>query len=243
MSEDILQTAGGAILFDRDIFRQVSDREFTASDWPACVPVSGGLRSSGRGNTMIVSGNQGEFVLRHFIRGGLPGRLVADRYFWFGEGATRGFAEWRLLSRLVHMNLPVPRPAAARYIRSGMLYKADLLTVLIPGVIPLSDRIASLPCSAEFWQRLGSGIAPFHRAGVCHADMNAYNIQVDKDDKVWLVDFDRGRLRPPGTWQQDNLRRLHRSLQKIKRLDPRLYYSEANWKSFLDGYFSSSRLA
>jgi 3-deoxy-D-manno-octulosonic acid kinase len=80
-------------------------------------------------------------------------------------------------------------------------------------------------------------------AGVFHADLNAYNIQIDKDDKVWLVDFDRGRLRQPGRWQQQNLARLHRSLQKIKGLDPRLYFSEANWEQLLEGYFSSSRFA
>ena len=243
MSADILQTGSGAILFDTDIFRQVSGSEFTVAGWPASFPVKGGLQSSGRGNTMIVQGDRGDFVLRHFLRGGLISRLVSDSYFWRGEEATRAFGEWRLLSRLVTMGLPVPRPAAARYVRSGLLYKADLLTVLIPDVIALSDRIASLPCTEEFWQKVGSEIAPFHKAGVFHADLNAYNIQIDKDDKVWLIDFDRGRLRQPGPWQQKNLARLHRSLQKIKRLDPRLYYSESSWEQFLEGYFNASRLA
>lgn len=192
---------------------------------------------------MIVKGAQGEFVLRHFMRGGQIGRLVSDSYFWLGEDATRAFAEWRLLARLVTMDLRVPQPAAARYVRSGLFYRADLLTVLVPEVIPLSDRIASLPCAEEFWQKLGSEISPFHKAGVFHADLNAYNIQIDKDDTVWLVDFDRGRLRQPGTWQQSNLARLHRSLRKIKRIDPRLYYSESNWQQFLDGYFNASRFA
>ena len=168
---------------------------------------------------------------------------MKDSYFWLGEAATRAFSEWCLLSELVAMELPVPRPAAARYVRCGLIYKADLLTVLIPDVIPLSDRIATLPCTEEFWHKLGSEIAPFHKAGVFHADLNAYNVQIDKDDMVWLVDFDRGRLRQPGSWQQENLARLHRSLQKIKGLDPRLYYCESNWAQFLDGYFSSSRFA
>ncbi|MFQ5983007.1 MAG: lipopolysaccharide kinase InaA family protein, partial [Woeseiaceae bacterium] len=60
---------------------------------------------------------------------------------------------------------------------------------------------------------------------------------------LWLVDFDRGRLREPGPWQQKNLARLKRSLQKITRLDPKLHYSESNWAQFLDGYFSASRFA
>ncbi len=243
MTESVLQTANGAILFDRDIFGQITDREFTAAGWPAASPVTGRLRSSGRGNTMIVKGGQNDFVLRHFNRGGLIGRLVADSYFWLGADATRAFCEWRLLSKLVTMDLPVPRPAAARYVRSGLIYKADLLTVLIPDVIPLSDRITTRPGTEEFWQKLGRDIAPFHKAGVFHADLTAYNIQIDKNDKLWLVDFDRGRLRQPGPWQQKNLARLHGSLQKIKRLDPELHYSETNWEQILDGYFSSSRFA
>jgi len=238
-----VRTAEGAIVYDGDIFSEISDVDFSTDHWPESVAVGGGLRSSGRGNTAVVRGDEGEFVLRHFMRGGLVSRFITDRYFWRGEEATRAFSEWRLLSRLVAMELPVPWPAAARYIRSGLTYRADLLTVLIPDVISLSDRIATLPCSNEFWQKLGSEIAPFHKAGVCHADLNAYNVQIDKDDKVWLVDFDRGRLRRPGTWQQKNLARLHRSLQKIKGLDPRLYYSESSWQQFLDGYFSSSRFA
>jgi len=243
LNESVLQTSNGSILFDRDIFGQISDAEFTAGSWPACAPVTGRLRSSGRGNTMIVKGDQGEFVLRHFMRGGLIGRFIADSYFWLGEDATRGFGEWHLLSKLSAMGLPVPRPAAARYIRSGLTYKADLLTVLIPDVLSLSDQIAIRPHTKEFWQKLGRDIAPFHKAGVFHADLTAYNIQIDKNDKLWLVDFDRGRLRQPGSWQQKNLARLHRSLQKIKRLDPELHYSETNWEQILDGYFSSSRFA
>ncbi len=239
----IVQTGHGAIIYDDELFAEISEDYLTPGRWSDSSPVTGGLRSTGRGSTIIVRGEEGEFVLRHFMRGGLIGRLVSDKYFWLGEDATRPFIEWRLLSKLVAMELPVPRPAAARYCRRGLTYQADLLTVLIPDVIPLSDRIASLPCDEEFWCKLGAAIARFHKAGVYHADLNAYNIQNDMDDMDWLVDFDRGRLRQPGTWQQKNLARLHRSLQKIQGIDPRLYYSDSSWAQLLDGYFNSSRFA
>lgn len=243
MNERILQTARGAIIFDAEIFGQISDRDFTAANWPASSSIRGRLRSAGRGNTMIVKGDQGEFVIRHFMRGGLIGRIISDSYFWRGDEASRGFREWRLLSKLAAMELPVPRPAAARYVRSGMIYKADLLTVRIPNVMPLSDRIANRACSEQFWRKLGGEIAAFHASGVDHADLNAYNIQIDDDDRVWLLDFDRGRLRQPGSWQQNNLARLHRSLQKIQRLDRELRFSESDWDLFLDTYFSSCKFA
>lgn len=243
MNPKIERNADGAILFDSELFDGISDADFTAGNWPACCPVTGRLRSSGRGNTVIVKDDRGDFVLRHFMRGGLIGRLVSDQYFWLGEEATRAFREWRLLSELVAMDLRVPRPAAARYTRKGLTYQADMLTVLIPDAMSLSERIATGPCADDFWQKLGGAIASFHKAGVFHADLNAYNIQMDRDDKLWLIDFDRGNLRKPGPWQKKNLARLRRSLQKIKRLDPELRYSESNWEALFDGYFSSSRSA
>ncbi len=243
MNANRVQTADGAILYDGDIFGKISDADFEPAHWPLSSPVTGRLRSSGRGNTTIVRGDDGEFVLRHFMRGGLIGRLVSDSYLWLGEEATRAFSEWRLLSELLAMELPVPRPAAARYSRSGLSYRADLLTVLIPDAMSLSERIATLLCTDDFWRKLGSDIAFFHKAGVFHADLNAYNIQMDRDDKVWLIDFDRGRLRQPGPWRKGNLARLHRSLRKIKQLDPTLQYSESNWEQLLEGYFGSPRFA
>ena len=162
------------------------------ASWPQAAPVTGALRSAGRGNTMIVSHGDQEFVLRHYVRGGLPGRIVRDSYIWRGERQTRPFSEWYLLAKLVRMGLPVPHPAAARYVRSGLIYRADLLTVRIPGIRSLADRISEAPGSPVFWTGLGRGIRKFHDAGVFHADLNAYNVQVDRLDRLFLLDFDRG---------------------------------------------------
>ena len=73
--------------------------------------------------------------------------------------------------------------------------------------------------------------------------MNAYNLQIDNKGALWMLDFDRGRLMRPGSWQQKTLRRLHRSLQKIRALDPRLHFSNRDWERFLEGYFQASRSA
>jgi len=83
----------------------------------------------------------------------------------------------------------------------------------------------------------------FHDHGVFHADMNAYNLQIDTAGRLWMLDFDRGKLLPPGPWQQKTLSRLHRSLQKIVGLNPKLHFRQSNWEQFLEGYFDASRLA
>jgi 3-deoxy-D-manno-octulosonic acid kinase len=58
---------------------------------------------------------------------------------------------------------------------------------------------------------------------------------------MWLLDFDRARIMPPGPWQQRNLERLHRSLRKIRTQDERVHYAEPAWEVLLEGYFQASR--
>ena len=230
------------MLYDRAVINQITESQFTPRGWPHAEPVTGDLRSAGRGNTLFVGNVPKQFVLRHYRRGGLVGKLVNDLYVYTGQDQVRAFAEWRLLKKMVDFGLRVPRPAAARYRRVGPFYRADLITLRLPDVKPLSAAIAD-PRDERFWQNIGGAIQGFHEHGVYHADMNAYNLQLDSADQLWMLDFDKGRLRPPGTWQQETLRRLHRSLIKIKSLDPRLNFLESDWEALLEGYFSASRSA
>lgn len=241
LTETVRKTANGAIVYDSDIFDQVSEELFRARSWSQVTPVGGALRSSGRGNTLVVGDGRREFVLRRYRRGGLIGRIIKDTYFWRGEDETRCFREWRLLRKLVARGMRVPVPAAARYRRTAMFYTAELLTVRVPGIRSLANRLIDSPVTREFWPGLGHDIAGFHEAGVYHADMNAYNVQVDPDDNCWLLDFDRGKLNPHGTWKQETLGRLHRSLHKIRSMTPQVRFAEADWERFLEGYFSASR--
>ena len=242
MTETVEKTATGAILYDKSVINQISEDRFSAEGWPHSEVLTGQLRSGGRGNTMFVGNVPRQFVLRHYVRGGMVGKLVNDSYVYSGEDATRSFREWRMLAKMVDSGLRVPRPAAARYVRRGTTYTADIITVRIPSVVPLSQYIAQ-PRDDEFWFSLGNAIHEFHRVGVFHADMNAYNLQIDNRSRLWMLDFDKGRLRQPGTWQQKTLDRLHRSLRKVKDLDPRLHYTSLHWNMLLEGYFNASRSA
>lgn len=243
MSDTVEKTRNGAIVYDTAIINQISDATFTASAWATTEPVAGTLRSAGRGNTMIVGDGDREYVWRRYLRGGLPGRLIKESYVWAGERQTRSFAEWYLLAKLYALGLPVPRPAAARYVKRGPFYSADLLTLRIPAIKSLADRITESPGDANFWRKLGAQVQRFHKAGVFHADLNAYNVQLGQSDKLFLLDFDRGSIRSAGHWQQKNIARLHRSLRKIRKLSSAVHFNESDWNNFLDGYFNASRLA
>lgn len=210
--------AVAGIVFDRGVVPQVESSWFD----PARAGLQGVAGKGGRGAVWWVETPAGMAVLRHYRRGGLVGRLVADRYLWLGAKRTRCWREFELLRHLRSMDLPVPTPVAARWTRSGATYRADLLTLEIPEARTLADLLPELDLERDRarLQSLGRILARFHRFGVCHADLNAHNILYCGQDDWWLIDFDRSRVREPAPgWIARRLARLLRSLSKLG--DPR----------------------
>ena len=190
----------------------------------------------GRGSAWFIASGDRQWVLRHFRRGGLIARWSQDGYVWTGEDGVRAFAEWRLLERLTQLGLPVPKPVAARYQRTGLRYRCDLITQRIVDAEALSASLTHCTLSELQWRAVGEAIARLHRAGVDHADLNAHNILIGAKGVVSVIDFDRGRLRKQGAWASRNLRRLRRSLAKISRALPSNRCTDGTWAWLLAGY-------
>ena len=207
-------TAGyGSILFDARLVHQAAAGWFDPEWWGTrAEPVGAG----GRGAAWFVEGPFGAGVLRHYLRGGMAARFSRDRYLWRGASHTRSFAEFRLMRELLTRGLPVPRPLAASYVRDGFGYRASILLERLMDVRSLADR-ALVAGNGAPWEEAGRLIARFHREGLDHADLNAHNLLFDGNGRGWMIDFDRGRLRIPAThWREENLRRLLRSLLKLR---------------------------
>jgi 3-deoxy-D-manno-octulosonic acid kinase len=192
--------------------------------------------TAGRGAAWFVSPGHRRWVLRHYRRGGFIARLSDDGYVWAGEDRVRAFAEWRLLAALTERGLPVPKPVAARYRRTGFLYRCDLITERIAAAEPLSAVLERDALGESGWRGIGAVIARLHGAGADHADLNAHNLLIDPEGTVSVIDFDRGRLRAPGAWRRRNLRRLQHSLEKIARGLPADRYSRQCWEWLMAGY-------
>jgi 3-deoxy-D-manno-octulosonic acid kinase len=192
---------------------------------------------SGVENSMGVPGvlRPARWVLRHYRRGGLAAKVLSDSYLWTGAERTRCFREWRLLAELYRRGLPVPAPVAARYERLGFMYRADLITQELPESQTLTQRLAQGPASQELWNAIGRTIARFHAQGVQHADLNAHNILLAADGSVFVLDFDRGRLRERGPWEEQVLARLRRSLEKVTASGPADAFGEKQWRWLLEG--------
>lgn len=222
------------IVYDPREIENPNDGHFQPATWAQyglLKPTIGGRGAS----WFIQRKPEPDWVLRHYLRGGLPGRLIRDRYLWLGESLARPFAEWRLLFEMFHeLELPVPRPVAARVERAGLWYRGGIITERMEGVA-LAEALAQDGLDPELWQAVGHCLARFHRVGIAHADLNAHNILIAADGHVSLLDFDRGRRRSPGPWRWWNIRRLARSLEKI--LGPRwAEIRTAGWQQLLEAY-------
>jgi 3-deoxy-D-manno-octulosonic acid kinase len=225
----------GAMLFDTA--RAASLRP----DWfePGYWRVRGALRAApaGRGGAWFVDFDGMALVLRHYRRGGFMARISSDRYFFLSELHTRPFREWLLIHRLHHQGLPVPVPIAARYVRQGATYRGDLITERIDGAESLAERLTAGGVLVSSWVDVGRCIRRFHDVGVDHADLNAYNLLFDSEQRVYMVDFDRGRVhRSQGLWCDRNLVRLRRSIDKICDSLPPGRFGESDWQLLLAGY-------
>lgn len=228
----VQSTVDGAILHDAACGVVPDTGWFEPGRWPLAANAD----TSGRGGVAFLVTPVGTCALRHYRRGGLVARLVADRYLWIGAERTRAFREFRLLATLADAGLPVAQPVAARYVRTGPSYRADLLTRRIDNARTLARQLGDEGATATLAARVGETIACFHVAGAWHADLNANNIMVDSGGIVWLIDFDRGRLRSPQTsWQQANLARLRRSLAKLG-LDRGEGFEQRFWTPLLQAH-------
>ena len=234
MQEQIREEAGGAVLFDASLAHAVDGDWFDPAFWRARGALE--TRTGGRGGVAMIDTPAGACVMRHYHRGGLVARFNRDLYFWTGAAHTRSFAEFRLLAHAAALNLPAPRPVAARYRRHGLFYTADLITRRIDGVSTLAQCLAEGRLDADLARETGALVARFHREGIWHADLNAHNV-LATSEALYLIDFDRGALRTPAEgWRLANLARLRRSLVKLGAAERIPDFQAAIWGPLVYGY-------
>lgn len=226
-------------LYDEDLLDQVGGLDFDVAHYRQQDALRG--QAQGRGTTHFVTiAGKLDCVLRHYRRGGLVARLTEDKYYWTGLDQTRAWREWHLLQSMVEQRLPVPNPVAAHVKRGGFFYTADIITQQIPATHSLATVLGKEDVSDDLWRRLGETIWQFHQRGIYHADLNAHNILIDEREQFYLIDFDKGEQRTSApAWQQANIDRLQRSLQKLKQQNSDgFHFSLHHWGALLQAYSS-----
>ena len=203
----------GAILFDPERVDDAGWELFDRERWRAGGALT--AHSGGRGSIHFIEDRGRHWALRRYLRGGIVARLVHERFLYLGEERTRSFVELRLLAALLQKGLPVPAPVAAGYRRGLCTYVAELITERLVGAASLTETLRAGRMAESRWAEIGRCLRRFHDAGVQHADLTANNIMLGDAGGIWVLDFDRGRLREPGAWREHVLNRLARSLAKL----------------------------
>ena len=219
------------LIFDSQRMAEADSAMFDADYWQGRVAGS----ATGRAEVLFIDDeNLGPLVLRHYWRGGLPGRVLRDQYLYLGRERSRPFQEWRILAQAWADGVNVPRPVAARVQHRGLIYRGDLLMQRIENTMSLADLLQQRQMQPHWWESLALTIARCHQAGYWHADLNARNV-LCRDGQWWLIDFDRAYKRPPGHWGFENIRRLKRSLDKL-RAQRLLDYRQSDWQAFVEAW-------
>ncbi|UPQ88090.1 3-deoxy-D-manno-octulosonic acid kinase [Vibrio sinaloensis] len=222
--------------YDEQLLKEPVEKAFDAQYWQDAGKVIGS--ATGRGTTWFVQTETVAAALRHYRRGGLFGKLVADSYWFNGWEKTRSYQEFQLLQQLRNCGVNVPRPIAARAVRNGLTYRADLLSEKVANARDLVAVLKDAPLSAEMYQKIGQEIRKMHDAQVNHTDLNIHNILIDDQQQVWIIDFDKCYQQSGEGWKQANLERLKRSL--VKEVGKRnILWQQSDWQPLFEGYLSN----
>lgn len=207
---------------------------------PARVAVEGKASGHEEASGARASGEK-RWAVRHYRRGGrlLP-LVLGDRYL--RAGRIRPLHEVEASETARRRGIPTPRIVAAAMYLSGPFYRADLVTVFVPGATDLATTLLGAARKGlggamerrDALRAAGELIRQMASRGLLHRDLHAGNILLEwrgAAPRPHLVDLDRCRVMPDGgmTSPDSMQRRLRRSLRKWERRTG-LRISEAEWK-------------
>jgi 3-deoxy-D-manno-octulosonic acid kinase len=226
------------MLFDAEHFSAPIPNMFTGLYWQTLDAITG--QAMGRGTTYFFQHKKNEYVLRHYRRGGLVGKILYDQYLYTGLKKSRAWQEFKLLQHMRTLNLNCPTPIAAMTKKSGIYYQSDIISTRIPDSQDLHHILLANSLTADVWQKIGQTIAKFHHHQIYHHDLNIHNIMLDTENEVWLIDFDKCGIRQGSNWKSSNMARLKRSFEKEKRLR-NIHWQLADWQILISAYNEAAK--
>ena len=189
----------------------------------------------GRGQTLLYSLQGSDLILRHYLRGGLWGKVMGDKYFALTGDSERAFLELELLDLLYEENLPVPKPFIARQQRSGAFLRNDIVLYQLKDSQDLFYLLQKRSLTQEELVKIGKTLKRFFEHDVVHTDLNIHNIMLSQSGEVYLIDFDKCRQTLLRQAHKDAmLSRLNRSFLKEKKKNPNLYFKESDFSLIKD---------
>ena len=144
---------------------------------------------------------------------------------------SRAKRVWKVAQNLIACNIPTPQPISFLEQRKGrLLIKSFFISKKIDGALPLNSAIQELKtCRSSqdttqkktLIQQVAHLVRALHECGICHRDLKASNILVQKnpgqEQKLYLVDLDSARV-------QTRIRTKER-IRDLARLNASLFYA------------------
>lgn len=191
-----------------------------ARDVPGMEPLGGRAVARAVPDPLRDPPSTARWVVRHYTRGGWMAPLLGDRYP--RAGPTRPEREIVASTEAHRKGIRTPKIIAAAWYRTGLFYRADLVTELVPGARTLAEvlageargetRRAALFAAGRLARKLGA-------VGLRHADLNATNVLLAGPPpfEAFVIDLDRARIGtgPTRRGADSMLRRLERSARTL----------------------------
>ena len=239
MSSQLLKINQDIIIYDDTVIDEADENLFESEYW--YTQPQSDIISKGRGEILFINIHGQSSVLKHYYRGGLIANVLLDKYLWTGLDSSRSFAEYKLLRTMCTLDLPVPRPIAARVRRQGLFYQADLITSQIIDASSMADFLSKQRLTSQHWLDIGDCIGQFHQLGFYHDDLNIENIMIDNEGNIFLLDFDKGvQSQTDNDYSTSSFDRMKRSVMKWYSVNNQPF-PRKEWEELMAGY--SSRMS
>jgi len=224
--DEIIKNKNIYIQYNPDVFDNFSSKLFN-TDY---ISKEGLIKSvaDGRGKVLELQYKNERYFLKHYIRGGLAAKFSYDSYIFSSLSSTRAIKEYNMLNIMKEQGLPVPKAAALQIITNRFTYKANLITCKIDNKGTLYEFIINKKMNHDLWNKLYMTLEQFYQKNVYHSDLNSKNIIIDKDNNIYLLDFDNSYFFYEKKLFRKSVLRLERSLKKIEN------YNDEFKKKLLD---------
>lgn len=156
----------------------------------------------------------GYVVIKHYRRGGAIRYLIKQRYLKCGK--TRCQNEYELLQKVRSLGINAPEPIAFAY-RGHLFYQCWLVTREIKDHQTLVQISFSNEEQARMvMKEVVKQVSMLIKNKILHVDLHPGNVIVDNQNRVYLLDFDKGGVFSKGKniLRDRYLRRWNRAIQK-----------------------------
>ncbi|MDY6791414.1 MAG: lipopolysaccharide kinase InaA family protein [Thermodesulfobacteriota bacterium] len=187
----------------------------------------------GRSSVLIDEMNKiGPVAVKYYHRGGIVRHFIKKRYLKWGK--TRGQKEYELLQKVRNIGISAPEPIAFAYF-GRIFYQAWLVTREIKchqtlAELSLSNKKRALLTMKHVIQQ--TAILIENR--ILHVDLHPGNVIVDNQDRVYILDFDKGSIFSgnKNVLKSRYIRRWNRAIKKhrLPKMLIELMYNGLNHK-------------